>query len=761
MAVALLIALWVWDEISFDRSIPNHGRLAQVMETQTFNGAMVTSEAVAIPVADELKNKYGSAFKRMALVFPNFPHVLALDDKQVAQPGVWAQPDLPEMLSLPMLKGRRDALTDPSSVLLARSLAESLFGDADPMGKTIRLDNRTYVTVAGVFADLPRNTTFHDTRMFLSWKKVINDLGWVKEAQTDWGTQHWRLFVELNEQVDVNKLNAQISDIPKPHAPENKPEILLHPMAKWHLYSEFRNGKAAGGRIGFVWLFGIIGGFVLLLACINFMNLSTARSEKRAREVGIRKAIGSVRGQLIGQFLSESLLTTLLAFTLAILLVQLSLPFFNRLADKSMVLPLSTPLFWLLALGFTFVTGMVAGSYPAIYLSGFEPVSVLKGTFRMGRMASVPRKVLVVVQFTVSITLIIGTVIVFRQIQHAKSRPVGYTREGLITVQKNTPELFNAPYNALRDDLLQTGAVADMAFSSVSSTETPVGNQNFEWPGKDPGTVALLQTVGVTHDYGKTLGWQILEGRDFSRSFPTDSGSLIINQTAAKVIGLKNPVGEIIRWEGKPHRIVGLVKDLVMESPYQPVQPCLFVLDYDWGNFITVRISPTLPASEALVKISAVFKKYNPSSPFDYTFTDEAYGRKFLDEERIGRLASVFAFLAIFISCLGLFGLASFVAQARTKEIGVRKIMGASVFRLWGLLSRDFVLLVGVSFLIAAPTAWYLLTQWLRRYEYRTGISWWIIAGAGVAALAIALLTVSVQAVKTALANPVKSLRSE
>ena len=532
-------------------------------------------------------------------------------------------------------------------------------------------------------------------------------------------------------------------------------------MANWHLYSEFKNGKVVGGRIQFLWLFGLIGVFVLLLACINFMNLSTARSGKRAKEVGIRKAVGSRRGQLVTQFFWESLLVSVLAFLLALLLAQMCIPFFNKLTDKGMALPWAIPLFWLTAVVFTLVTGLIAGSYPALYLSGFAPVKVLKGVLTTSRWAATPRQVLVVIQFTVSITLIIGTLLVLRQVQHAKNRPIGYTRDGLITVQKNTPALFQAPYNALRRDLLQTEAVEDMFCSSGTSTETPVGNQNFDWKGKAPGSVVLLQTMGVTHDYGKTMGWTVVEGRDFSRRFPSDSGSLILNETAAKRIGFANPVGEMIRWDGKPHRITGVVKDMVMESPYQPVQPCLFVLDYEWDNFITVRLKPGLSTRDALARIEPVFKMYNPASPFDYKFVDDEYAKKFGDEERISALASVFAVLAIFISCLGLFGLASFMAEARTKEIGVRKVLGASVLNLWGLLSKDFVVLVLIAFFIATPIAYYFLSNWLQKYEYRTELSWWIFAVSGVGVLVITLLTVSFQSVKAALMNPVKSLRSE
>jgi ABC-type antimicrobial peptide transport system permease subunit len=604
-----------------------------------------------------------------------------------------------------------------------------------------------------VYKDLPHNTTFYGTQLLLPWDNKEN---W-RNSQTSWDNHCGQLFVQLNDQIDLDKTNSKIKKVPTPYIKEWKEEIMLHPMGKLHLYSEFENGKAVGGPIQFVWLFGIIGVFVLLLACINFMNLSTARSEKRAKEVGIRKAVGSLRGQLIWQFLSESVVMAFLAFILAIVLVQLFLPFFNGLADKQMSILWSNPLFWLLALGFTLFTGIVSGSYPAFYLSAFEPIKVLKGVFRAGRLASVPRKVLVVVQFTVSITLIIGTIIVFRQIQFAKERPVGYTREGLISVPLTTG-LFGH-YDAIRNDLLQTGAVENMAESSQPATRFS-NNNSIEWRGKDPGLVIFFRDVNVTHEFGKTIGWSIKEGRDFSRDFPSDSSSAILNETGLKITGLKNPVGETIKYGGKTYTIVGIAKDMITQSPYESMEPSIFFCD-GWMGVITIRIKPTIPVREALAKIQPVFKKHDAESPFEFKFIDDEYAKKFSNEQRIVNLASFFAILAIFISCLGLFGLASFVAEQRTKEIGVRKVLGATVFNLWKMLSKDFVVLVIISCIIAIPIAWYFLNQWLQNYNYRTQISWWIFAAAGAGALVITLLTVSFQAIKAAIANPVKSLRTE
>jgi len=488
------------------------------------------------------------------------------------------------------------------------------------------------------------------------------------------------------------------------------------------------------------------------------MNLSTARREKRAKEVGIRKTIGSLRSQLIAQFLSESILVALLAFVFSLLMVELSIGFFNGLADKQMSIPWGNPVFWSLTLGFALITGIVSGSYPAFYLSAFEPIKVLKGAIRAGRLASLPRKVLVVLQFTVSITLIIGTIIVFRQIQYAKDLPVGYNREGLITVGMNSPDLWGH-YDPIRNDLLATGAVENMAESSYSTTNFGENN-GMEWRGKDPSLVIFFRDVNVTFDFGKTVGWKIIQGRDFSKEFTTDSSAVILNEATAKILGFKNPVGEVVKMFGENRTVIGVVKNMITESPYEPIAPAVF-LGKGWMSVINIKMKPNIPVHEALSKIESVFKKYNPNYPFVFKFTDEQYAKKFSAETRVGNLATFFAILAIFISCLGLFGLASFVAEQRTKEIGVRKVLGASIFNLWKLLSKEFVALVIISCLIAVPISSYFLNKWLTNYVYHTQISWWVFITAGAGALIITLLTVSYQGIKAALMNPVKSLRTE
>ncbi|HTF30095.1 MAG TPA: ABC transporter permease, partial [Flavitalea sp.] len=702
LAVSILIGLWIYDELSFNKYHKNYKQIAQLYTTQTFNNETGTHQAVAIPMAAELRTKYASDFKYVALCSWNFSHLLAVGEKKINMEGMWAEPDFPKILDINILKGSQSALTDPSSVLINKSLAKSLFGTEDPVNKTIKLDNKSDVKVAGVYEDFPHNSNFSSVHFLLSWSKYKATEDWIKRSETQWNNHSFQIFMLLNKNISFSKTTAKIKFIPKAHVVEGKEEVLLHPMEKWHLHSDFKNGKIVGGRIEFVWLFGIIGIFVLLLACINFMNLSTARSEKRAKEVGIRKTVGSLRRQLISQFLSESVLVSLFAYVVAILLVLLLLSFFNGLANKEIRFPWTRPGFWGMTLLFTILTGLIAGSYPAFYLSGFRPVKVLKGTFRVGRYAAVPRKVLVVLQFTVSIALIIGTIIVFRQIQHAKSRPVGYSREGLLTTMIGTEELGKNIPN-IEQELLTSRAITSLAVSSSPSTGIWSNQIGFEWKGKDPNAVPLFGIVAVSHDFGKTIKWDIVKGRDFSRSFLTDSGALILNEAAVKLTGLKNPVGEIIKWNDKDRPVVGVVKDMVMESPYSPVKPTIFFLDYGWKNVITMRINPSLSVKAALQKIEPVFKKYNPEAPFDYKFTDDDYAEKFSDEERIGNLATFFAILAIFISCLGLFGLASFVAEQRTKEIGVRKVLGATVTNVWQMLSKDFVVLVLISCVIAIP----------------------------------------------------------
>ena len=569
-------------------------------------------------------------------------------------------------------------------------------------------------------------------------------------------------------------------------------------------YGDKQIKPSGGGRIQYVRLYGLTGIFVLLLACINFMNLSTARSEKRAKEVGIRKAIGSLRWQLVRQFFVESILIAAFSFVLAIVVAQLLLPLFNNLADKDMSIPWGSPLFWMTGLLFTLLTGLLAGSYPALYLSSFRPVKVLKGNqgfrrfrtypsrakgtnesergtmfgrssergttlwakfFRAGRLASAPRKSLVVVQFTVSVILIIGTITIFHQIQYVKDRPVGYTREGLLMVSIQSKNVSDH-LAVISDELKQTGLIREVSASQSDATNTWVNNMGFQWQGKDPALQESFTTNGVSPDFGKTTGWQITQGRDFSADLATDSGSFIINETAVKYMGLRHPLGKIVKWGNDSidrYTIVGVVKDMITQNPDQPVPPMIFfIARYSWMlHTVNIRLDPSAGMNRSLAAIQSIFKKYDPGNTIAYRFADEEYARKFEEDERVGRLAGGFTVLAILISCLGLVGLSSFIAEQRTREIGVRKVLGASVLSLWGLLSQEFVILVGLSLVIGSPIAFWIMHGWLQNYAYHATLTWWIFALAAGGAITLALLTVSWQAIRAAMANPVRSLRAE
>lgn len=763
IAVAMLIGLWIHDELSFNKYHKNYDRIARVMQNQTFNGSIETTANQAMQVGPELRNTYGNNFKYVVTAAWPGSHLLSFDEKKMVKTGNYMEPEVTEMLSLNMLRGSRNGLNDLNSILLSETAARSFFGDTDPVGKIIKINNRQDVKVTGVYQDLPDNSSFADLAFIAPWQLLVKSDN--LESRVGWGNNWFQTIVQIADNADMatvsaNIKNAKLNRIDGEYKTKYKPTLFLHPMNRWHLYGQFKDGVNAGGAIEYVWLFGIIGIFVLLLACINFMNLSTARSEKRAKEVGIRKAIGSIRLQLIGQFFSESLLVVMFSFVISLLLIQLLLPLFNEISGKKLSVLWKVPAFWLMSIGFALATGLIAGSYPAIYLSSFQPVKVLKGTFKAGRLAAIPRKVLVVVQFTVSITLIIGTLIVLKQIQFAKSRPVGYNRNGLVTVPIKTQHIIDH-YAAFRTDLLNTGVIEEVAATDCPVTQTSVTNSGFSWQGKDPQMAEEFVTLRVEPEFGKMVSWQIKEGRDFSRDFATDTAAFILNEAAVKYMGLKDPVGQLIKWgDDETFKVIGVVKDLVTQSPYEPIKQTIFLVHHKRLNFTNIKIKANVNAGEALARIEAVFKKYDPANPFEYSFADLEYDKKFRNEERIGALAGVFAALTIFISCLGLFGLAAFVAEQRTREIGIRKVLGASVLNVWQLLSKEFVILIIISCFIAAPVAYHFLHEWLQQYEYRTRIEWWVFAVAGLGAIAITLLVVSYQSIKAALMNPVKSLKT-
>jgi putative ABC transport system permease protein len=769
MAVAMLIGLWIWDELSYDKYHANHDKIVRVMQHQTLNGETGSQVAMPIPLGTMLRNDYKGDFKYVVLSSWNFEHILAVGDKKLSQQGSFMQPEAPDMLTLKMIKGTRGGLKDPSSIMLSQKVATAMFGNDDPMDKTIKLDNMQMVKVTGVYENLPHNTSFNELDYILPWDLYPITQEWIKRASTQWGNNSFQIFAQLNPGASLLKVEGRIKDLKKKNIAAQgdkvgasfNPVVFLHPMDRWHLYSEFKQGINVGGDIKFVWLFGLIGVFVLLLACINFMNLSTARSEKRAKEVGIRKAVGSVRSQLITQFFSESLLVVAFAFVLCIVLVLLILPWFNQVADKTMGVLWANPIFWIMGITFSLLTGIIAGSYPAFYLSSFQPVKVLKGTFKAGRFAALPRKILVVIQFFVSATLIIGTIIVYRQVQFTKNRPVGYERTGMIQLSMKTEDIHKN-FTAVRNDLLASGAIIEMAESGSPLTNVYSNNSGYDWQGKAPDLQDDFAYIPVTPEFGKTAQWKLIQGRDFSRDIKSDSSALILNEASVKFMNLKNPIGQIVKSDDYKMTVIGVVKDMVMSSPYEPVKTTLFVMNRGGGaGMVDIRLNPKKSSHEAIAAIERVFKQYDPGSPFDYKFTDEEYNKKFSNEERVGKLAGFFTLLAIFISCMGLFGMASFMAEQRTKEIGVRKVLGASVFSLWQMMSKDFVGLVCISLVLAIPTAYYFMQNWIKDYKYHTELSWWIFALTGLGAIVITVCTVSYQSIKAALSNPVKSLRSE
>ncbi|HVS95689.1 MAG TPA: FtsX-like permease family protein, partial [Puia sp.] len=652
------------------------------------------------------------------------------------------------------------ALNEPNNIVLTRRAARSLFGETDAMGKMVRVDNWLDYTVTGVMEDLPNNTQF-DFEYLLPWKFMQ----WTHQDDSDWASNSTRNYILLKPNTDVARVNEKIRDIYKRHAKEDKDldkkEAFLYPVSRLHLYSNFEDGVPAGGRIE-VRVFLLIAVFILLIACINFMNMSTARSERRAKEVGIRKVSGALRGSLVGQFLGESTLIALVAGAIALLLVQVSLPGFNLLTKKQLVIGYGSPAFWMGFAGFILFTGVVSGSYPAFFLSGFRPVAVLKGSFKKAHALITPRKVLVVLQFTFAIILIVSTLIIRQQVQYAQSRATGYDKDDVVWTYLSGDVGKN--YDLIRNELLDRR----IALSVTKSSEPLSASWSVataDWNGKDPNDGTQFNFFNEDGGIVKTAGLQLLEGRDLdTKHYPTDSTGVLLNQAAVKAMGLRHPIGQIIDrgvWDADWH-VVGVVKDFVLESPFDRIKPMVIQGPRaNWFNLMHIRLNGANPTARNLADLEKVFKRFNPNYPFEYHFTDQEYARKFNDEQATATLTALFAGLTILISCLGLFGLAAYMAEARIKEIGVRKVLGASAAGIVTLLSKDFIRLVLIALLVAAPIAWWSMDKWLSGFEYRIAIPWWIFLVSGAIAVLIAVATVSVQAIRAALVNPARSLRSE
>jgi putative ABC transport system permease protein len=764
MAVAMIIGLWIYDETSANKHFKNYETLYQVMMHQTFDGVRYSQQALPFPIGEELKIKYPD-FKGVAMCDWGQMHSLLYGEKKMSKFGHFIAEEAINMFSIHIIQGDKDPLNDLHSIVLTDETAKMLFGNENPIGKMVKMDNQALLKVTAVVSKQPSNSSLTFDYL-MPWQLMEPLYSWIKQYhKTNWGNNSWQAYVQLNANANPVSVNAKIKNTVISHfTDENtlkhiQPEVFLHPMEKWRLYSDFENGKNVGGFIKYVRMFGILGLIVLLIACINFMNLSTARSEKRAKEVGVRKAVGSGRGQLISQFLSESLLISALAFLLALGTVLLALPYFNKLTDKHMSLQIASPLFWLVMFLFTLITGLLAGSYPAFYLSSFNPVRVLKGNLKAGQSSSLPRQILVVLQFASSVVLMIGTIIINQQIQFGKSRPIGFSNKGLISVLWSDDIEKN--YEVMRQELLNTGAVVSMCKSNSPPSQIYSNNNGWEWKGSQPvEKTTVFSTIATSYDYINTLGIKLVAGRDFSRQF-ADSNGVILNQAAVKRMHLQNPVGTTLKWEDKPMTVIGVIPDIQMESPYRAISPLTIIFNEHWVGYLDLRINPKMSASQAIALMKPIFDRYNPSFPFDYQFADVEYAKKFNYEELVGNLAGIIAVLAIFISCLGLFGLASFTAEQRVKEIGVRKVLGASVLNLWKLLSKHFVILVLISCAIAIPVAWYFMNAWLKSYEFKTTIGLGVFILVVALSIIITLITVSFQAIKAAMANPAKSLRTE
>jgi putative ABC transport system permease protein len=762
MAVALLIGLWVYYQLSYDRFLPDYSNQYQVKMNVMVDGITRTQDAVSLPLADVLRKEIPGV-KYVVESDWNESHGLVVGDKKLYLNGAQVGGDFLKMFQYPLLEGTpNNVLQETNSIALTKSTAVSLFGNADPVGKIVRFDNNSDLKVTGVLKDIPPNSSMQFSYLVpFSHKEQTED--WMKNARQQWTNNSFQMFATLQPNVRYSQVAKKIKNIVNGRSDQMRPahpEIIMQPLQDWHLHDEFKNGRSNGGFIDYVRMFGIIGFLVLLIACINFMNLSTARSEKRAREVGVRKTLGSERKDLILQFLVESIIITFIAAAFSLLFAQLALPSFNTLTGTQLSIPFSNIVFWAIMIGYVFITGLLAGSRPAFYLSSFNPVKVLKGTMQVGKSATLSRKFLVVLQFSCSIALIISTLIVYQQIQHIKDRPRGYNENRLMMTDMSDD--LNKNFPALKNELLQSGVMQNVSWSSSPVTGIYFHTDVSQWPGKNSGGLSLnIGGVGTSDDYFKTLQMKLLVGKDFSNSWKIDSGTVILNEAAVKRMNLKNPINQTITWNGgNVVRIIGVVQDAVMESPFTPVNPVVFYHGRG-GSSVIYRLTYNVSTHTAIDKLAYIFSKYNPSFPYLYHFADESYAQKFKLETLIGKLSGLFAMLAIFISCLGLFALAAYMAELRTKEIGIRKVLGASVSSVWLLLSTDFIVLVIISCVIASPVAFYYMHNWLQQYDYRITISPYVFVAAGIAAIVITILTISFQAIKAAVANPVKSLRTE
>ncbi|WP_026449602.1 ABC transporter permease [Aequorivita capsosiphonis] len=762
MAAAVLIALWIVDELSFDRSYSTTDRLYQVYSKDSFDGKSNIWGRTPGPLVSALKSDFPEV--EDAVRFAEDTELLSVGDKRLNTKGAITDSGFLKVFGVASISGNAaTALTNPSGIVITQSLSKKIFGNTDALGKTIRINNKFDREITAIIPDFPSNSRFHKTEFLLPFEYWLQ--AWGSGMTESWTANNFITYVLLKPNMDLEMLNNKIQNTIRSHTSSSsdpvQTQIMLHPASKWRLYSKSENGQLIGGEITNVWRMGRIAIFILLIACINFMNLSTARSGKRAKEVGIRKVVGGSRKSLVFQFLGESVLLSFISGAIAFALAFIFLPSFNLLVGKSLYFSYDNPSFWLIAFSFILLTGLLAGSYPAFFLSSFKPIKVLKSGFKLSKNAFNPRKLLVVSQFAIAILLIICTVIIKQQTLFAKERDLGFDENNLLYVTLN--DELKGNYEIIKKEL-----IAKNLATSVTKTLSPISKiqsdrWGFSWEGSSESDKKQdFIYLSSDADFIKTSGVKLVDGRDIDiYNYKSDSTALLLNEKAVKVMGLKNPIGAIIRDDDKQMHVVGVVKDFIMGSPYEPVQPLMIEGPSAWFGYVNMRLNPLNATADNLKQIEAIFKEHNPLFPFEYSFTDQQYELKFKGEQTMGALASIFSGLTIFIACLGLFALAAYTTETRRKEIGIRKVLGAPVLLIATLLSKDFLKLVGIAFVIAAPIAYFVMNNWLENYQYRISIEWWVFAVVGLSAILIALITVSFQAIKAAIANPVKSLRTE
>ncbi|RFZ94190.1 ABC transporter permease [Mucilaginibacter conchicola] len=755
MLCTVFIFLWVKDEVSFDKFHQDHDNIYKVLATRDFKNNVFTDPSMAMPLAKAIDGG-NPQIKHAVVTTYREEHLVEYNNTKVKKHLYQVGEQFFNIFSWKFTKGSAaTALSDPKNMVITESAAKSFFGDTDPINKVLKLDNANNFKIVGVVADPPGNSTFQFD--FIIPFDYTNE--WVKNRMNEWYNSSHNVFVQTVPNANMAAVDKYIDQVKHKNAPNDKiSTYYTFPMNKWHLYSEFKDGKNVGGMIEYVRLFTVIAVIILLIACVNFMNLSTARSEKRAKEVGIRKTLGSDKSQLVTQFFFESIIIALIAFVLAVGFVFLLMPFFNTLVDKNLRLNVFEPFFILGAFIIIVFTGVVAGSYPALYLSSFNPVKVLKGTFAAGKAAILPRRILVVGQFVMSILLISATIIVYQQIQHIKNRSIGYNPNNLIMIPASDD--INKSFASIKQELQNTNLVSSVTRTSSPLTEIWWKSGAPDYDGKPANADIIFSGLQADVDLTKTIGTKILAGRDFIGT-PGDTSVMLLNKAAVDAMKLKNPVGMVMRYGNRKYTVAGVIDNMVMASPFDPVDPLMVYYSPNGASAVNIRLKEGVAPQKAITMLEGIFKKYNPKELFEYRFVDQEFGKKFATEELISRVTNIFAGLAIFICCIGLAGLASFTIEKRFREIGVRKVLGATVRQLLMLISAEFLKLVLIAFLIAVPLTWYLMSNWLQKYTYHINVSIWLFGAVGALILLLTLVVVSLNTMKAALANPVKSLRSE